>query len=136
PFTVTVVPSMVTSTPAGTVIGSLPIRDMSNLPFLPNIGDDFAADALLAGIAVGHDAVARRDDRRAKATEHARHLFLASVNAQTRLGDALDAANGLGLLVAVLEHDLEGGARLALDDIVTLDVALFLHDAGYLDKLL
>ena len=33
PFTVTVGPSMVTSTPAGTGIGSRPIRDMSDLPY-------------------------------------------------------------------------------------------------------
>ena len=32
PLTVTCAPSMVTSTPAGTVIGSRPMRDMSYLP--------------------------------------------------------------------------------------------------------
>ncbi len=32
PFTITCAPSRVTSTPAGTVIGSLPIRDMLSLP--------------------------------------------------------------------------------------------------------
>jgi hypothetical protein len=32
PLTVTVLPSMFTSTPAGTVIGSFPMRDMSLPP--------------------------------------------------------------------------------------------------------
>lgn len=34
------------------------------------------------------------------------------------------------------EIDLERSARLALDDVVALNIALFLHDAGYLDKFL
>src|SRR5699024_6381842 len=109
---------------------------MSSLPFLPDVRDDLAADALPAGVAVGHHAVARRNDSGAKAAEHAGQLVFARVDAQTRLGDALDAADGLGLLVAVLERDLEGGAGLAVDDVVALDVALLLHDAGDLDELL
>ena len=63
-------------------------------------------------------------------------IVLAGIDAQTRLGDALDAADGLGLLRAVLEGDLKGAAGLAVDDIEALDVAFLLHDAHDLDELL
>src|SRR5205809_7275497 len=53
PFTFTVWPSMVTWTPAGTVIGLRPMRDMvSSLP-LPDVGEDFPAYPSLAGLPVG-----------------------------------------------------------------------------------
>ena len=45
--------------------------------------------------------------------------------------------DGLRLLLAELQRDLERGARLAGDQPRSrLDVAFFVHDAGYLDKLL
>jgi hypothetical protein len=51
---VTVDPSIFTSTPDGTGMGCLPIRDTASLLSfsprpLPDVGDDFAADASLAG---------------------------------------------------------------------------------------
>ena len=74
-------------------MGCLPIRDISkSLPFLPDVGDNLAADALVASVAVGHNALASRDDCGTEAAENARKVVLASVDAQTRLGDAADAA--------------------------------------------
>src|SRR6478735_6304945 len=66
PLTVTVWPSMATSTPAGTGIGSLPIRDMSSSFPLPDVGEDFSAYALLLGLTVGEQTGRRRDDRDAE----------------------------------------------------------------------
>ena len=59
-----------------------------------------------------------------------------SINAQTRLGNALDAANSASLLLTVLEGDGQNVAGLSGLDFEAVDVALFLHDAGDFDKLL
>src|SRR5437870_4591990 len=56
PLTVTVGPSMVTSTPEGTGTGSLPMRDIAVSPpglSLPDVGEDFPTHALLVGLPVG-----------------------------------------------------------------------------------
>src|SRR6476619_3607095 len=71
PRTVTSWPSMLTSTPAGMVIGSLPIRDMASAP-LPDEGEDFPAHAPLGGLTVSQQAGRRRDDRHAESTEGSR----------------------------------------------------------------
>src|SRR5450759_956871 len=60
PLTVTVEPSIVTSTPDGTGMGCLPIRDTACRSFrflsgLPDVGNDFAADAGSLRLLVGHD---------------------------------------------------------------------------------
>src|SRR5688572_33300651 len=59
PFTEMLPPAMFTSTPLGSGIGYLAMRDMSRAPS----GHDakhFAADAVGAGLAVGHDAARGR----------------------------------------------------------------------------
>src|SRR5690606_28963824 len=76
PFTVTVAPSIVTSTPEGMVIGSRPIRDISTFSFRtflgsPDVGEDFPAHTLLGGLTVGEQAGGRGDDRHAQAAQHA-----------------------------------------------------------------
>src|SRR3989442_8350097 len=55
PFTLTVWPSRVTVTPAGTEMVFLPIRDISIHP-----AEHFAADVGVTGGVVGHDALGRR----------------------------------------------------------------------------
>src|SRR2546423_11035102 len=62
PFTRTNPGSMSTSTPLGTVMGILPIRLTPSSPPLPDVGDDFAADAGPLGLTVGHHARRRRED--------------------------------------------------------------------------
>src|SRR6476619_4892829 len=57
PFTVTFRPSIVTSTPDGTVMGRRPILDMAVR--LPDEREDFAAQLRLARLLAGHDALAR-----------------------------------------------------------------------------
>src|SRR3712207_1284272 len=76
PLTVTWASSNATSTPDGTGMGSLPMRDMllfapssSVGPGSPDVGKHFAAHALLVRLSVGQEPLARRDDRDAEAAE-------------------------------------------------------------------
>src|ERR1700744_3556919 len=61
PLTVTRSGSIATVTPAGTLMGCLPILDIA-AQWLPDPRHDLAADAPLAGLVTGHDALGRRDD--------------------------------------------------------------------------
>src|SRR6478672_4784360 len=81
PLTVTVRPSIVTSTPDGTVMGRRPIRDMSSC--LPDEREDFAAQLRLTRLLAGHDPLARADDEDAQAAEYPRDVRLARVHAET-----------------------------------------------------
>ena len=76
--------SRATSTPSGTGIGSLPMRDIRI--DLPHERDDFAAQSGTLRGAPGHQSARRRDDRDAEATENARDLGLAGIHAQARVG--------------------------------------------------
>src|SRR4051812_36779345 len=82
PFTLTVLPSTVTVTPAGIVTGILPIRDMVGL--LPDDGDELAAGARLPRLTVGHQALVRAQNREAEAVANARDLAGADVLAKAR----------------------------------------------------
>ena len=59
-----------TSTPAGTAMGSLPIRDMCSPPGLPHVGEDFPAHALLVGLTVREQTGGGGQDGDAEAAEH------------------------------------------------------------------
>ena len=72
PFTVTCAPSIVTSTPLGTVIGCFPMRDMMATP-LPDLAQDLAADLALARFPVGQQTLVGGQDRDPHAAEHRRH---------------------------------------------------------------
>src|SRR5919202_1864446 len=89
PFTVTRLPSIVTVTPLGTWIGSLPIRDIVRWPPLPDQGEELAAGAALARLLVGEQPLRGAQDRHAQAVAHARDLAHADVLAQPRRRDAV-----------------------------------------------
>src|SRR5215213_8082681 len=78
PLTVTWLPSSVTSTPLGMVMGCLPIRDIG-AP-LPDLAQDLAAHAALARLAVGHESLVGREDGDAHAAEHAGHVVRTQVD--------------------------------------------------------
>src|SRR5512132_3382240 len=82
PLMVTAAPSFFTSTPFGSEISFLPIRDMSSS--LPDLAEDFAAHAALHGIVAGEHALGRRHDRQTEAAEDARDLGLVAVDAAAR----------------------------------------------------
>src|SRR5689334_6897557 len=87
PFTSTAPPSILTLTPLGIGIGFLPIRDIfSYLAFstwrsLPDVAENFAADARLLGGAAGHHPARGRQDAGAQAAEHVRHIVDAEIDA-------------------------------------------------------
>src|SRR5687768_4578680 len=136
PFTVTRLSSIATSTPDGTAMGSLPIRDMSSLLLvssLPDVGEDFPTHALLVCLAVGQQALARRDDRDTQPAEHLRETRVLGVDPETGLADAADPGDGALAVAAVLERDGERAAHLALGGLLHVerrDVALLLEDLG------
>src|SRR5580765_8373825 len=79
PFTEIWPPARLTSTPFGSGTGYFAIRDMAAL----RSGDDadhFAADAVGAGLAVGHDPARGREDRDAQAVHHLRDVVAALVD--------------------------------------------------------
>src|SRR5579871_6071233 len=90
PFMVTSSPVMVAVTPWGRSTGAL-----ATLLMLSSRHDaqHFAALADRAGLAVRHHAARRRDDHGAHAAEYLRQLVLATINAQPRAADALEAVD-------------------------------------------
>src|SRR5690606_42134604 len=105
PLTVTFSGWTFSSTPLARAIGFLATRDMVVSP-LGHEAQDFTADALLARLRIGHDAVGRGNDGDAEATGHLRQIVLAAVLAQARTRDALELLDDR-LAFVVLELDLE-----------------------------
>src|SRR5919202_3436509 len=134
PLTVTCRPSMATSTPPGTGIGSLPMRDMLLLlsldPKSPDEGEDFPAHALLVGLPVREQARGRRQDRDAEAAQHAGQVGRLGVHPQAGLADAADAGDRALPVGAVLEGHREVLAHLGVRHGPRRDVALLLEDLG------
>src|SRR5262245_11511732 len=134
PLTVTTLPSIWTSTPAGTGTGSLPMRDIAVSPpglSSPDVGEDFPTHALLVGLTVGEQPLAGRDDRDAEAAEHLREAGVLGVDAQTGLADPADAGDRALAVAAVLEGDGQGLLDLTLLRVLhgeRRDVALLLED--------
>src|SRR4051812_32181024 len=91
PFTFTTLPSTVSVTPAGTVMGSFPIRDIFDL--LPDDGDELAAGARLPRFTVGHQALVGAEDRQAEAIANPRNIRRAHVLAEPGGRHALQLAD-------------------------------------------
>src|SRR5690554_692952 len=126
---VATVPSWIfSSTPFGRTIGFLAIRDIAVTP-LGHEAQDLAADAVLACLRVGHDALRGGNDGDAEAVEDLRQFGLAAVVAQARARNALHALDDRAAFV-VLQLDLELGLGAVLGDARAGDVALVLHDLG------
>src|SRR5277367_761602 len=103
PLTATCWPSIVTSTPAGTGTGLLPIRDMATPS--PHVREDFAAHALSGGLTVGQQARGGRDDRHPQAAEHAWQAGGFRVHPQSRLGHPAKTGDAALPAGPVLELD-------------------------------
>src|SRR5215211_2047115 len=121
PLTFTVWPSIATSTPLGTGIGSRPIRDIVRSLLLPDVGEDFPAHALLVRLLVGQQPGGGGDDRHPEAAEDLRQGGRLGVDPQARLGDAPDAGDAPLAVGAVLQVDDEfladGAVHLDLVDL-------------------
>src|SRR5688500_701089 len=127
PFTEMLPPARFTSTPLGTGTGYLAILDMARSR---DDAENFTADPVGAGLAVGHHAARGRKDRHAKAVHDARNVVAAAVHAQARLRHALQALDHRPAGV-VLEADaqlfLGAVVAAAVADGEILDVALVLQ---------
>src|SRR3954471_2541787 len=128
PLTVSRRPSIVTSTVAGTAMGSRPIRDIWF--GLPDEREDFAAELGLAGLRAGHDPLARADDDDPESAEDAGDIGLAGVDAEPGLADPLEPGDDGRLAVDVLEREVENRARSCLLLVEVGDEAFVLEDAG------
>src|SRR5579863_2490201 len=135
PLTRTVSGSIATVTPAGTVIGCLPILDilvvcscscaplrclppasdfpLARSPPLPHLRQNLAAYARRAGVVTGHHAVGGRDDRGAHPALHLRDPSRLHVGPLTRSRNALEARDRRAAVGGVLETDLDHLARAA-----------------------
>jgi len=107
---------------------------LSFLSDLPNVSDDLAANAVLTSVAVAHHALRSGNHCDTKTTKNAWKLLSGGVNAQTRLGNTTNAANGLSALLAILKGDVKSLLRLSILNGVTLDIALFGDDASNLNE--
>src|SRR5215213_1516756 len=114
PLTVTIAagaPTIWTSTPEGTVIGSLPMRDIATSLLVglwsPDVGEDFPTHALLVGLTVGQQALAGRDDGDAQTSEHLGQARVLGVHPQAGLADAANAGDRALPVTPVLERDGE-----------------------------
>src|SRR6185312_798423 len=101
---------------------------------LPDVAEDFAADAGLDGGPAGHHAARRRQDAGAEPREHFRHVVAPEVDAAAGTADALDARDEPLAVRAVLEEQAQrlAGARPAVglvEHFEARDVALVLQDA-------
>src|SRR5690606_25286410 len=131
PSTWTCRPSIVTSTPAGTGMGSRPIRDMlCFLPSLPDVGEDFPANSTLPGLLVRHEAAGRRQDRDAQAAQHTGQVVLLGIDPQTGLRDPAQARECTLTVRPELQLYHEVLADLGVLHAPGLDVALLLEDLG------
>src|SRR4051812_38021691 len=126
PLTLTTPGSTVTATPLGRSIGLRPIRLMA----LPHEAEHLAADAALGGLAAGDHAGRGGQDGRAEAAEHLGQAVVLRVHAAARLGDALDPGDDPLAVLRVLQRHGEVREVAVLGDLVALDVALLLEQAG------
>ena len=98
----------------------------------PDLAEDFAADALLPGLFVGHHALRRGKDGDTEAVADPRHLLGGDVGALARARHAAhagDRAAGAGAAV-VAERELEDALLAIVDGGHRLDEALVAEDLG------
>src|SRR4029078_10125298 len=114
-------------TPVGTLMGFLPIRDMTDP--LPTFAEDLAAHALVACLAVGEQALRGGDDADAHAVEHGLDLLGTLVDAEAGRGDPAQHGDVRVAVLGVAEEDTDEVAGLALDELDALDVPLLHEDA-------
>src|SRR5207302_3919232 len=112
PFTLMFWPATSIVTPAGMTTGCLPIRDMALVLLSPHRAKQLAAQALGAGLAIAHDALARADDADAQAVQHGLELCRAPVEPTARPARALNVPNDALAFRPVLQPDPQHHLRL------------------------
>src|SRR5262245_61531493 len=129
PLTRTFPASALTSTPLGIATGIFPMRDTAVTPSnSPDVAENFAAQTLLAGDLVGHDALRGRDDGHAETPGHRRDGVGLRVDAAARPRDPLEPGHDGLALVVVLQTDAENRPSLLLGLAPGGDEPLLLED--------
>src|SRR5690606_8553495 len=98
---------------------------------LPDIAQDFAADALLTGLPVAHHAARGRQHSHAQPAQHPGNLITPGIDPATGLADAANSRNHPLVLRAVLQvytQHLTSGGILHLAEIA--NEAFLLEDAS------
>jgi hypothetical protein len=72
------------------VMGIRPILDIVVDSWLPNLAEDFAANLTLAGLAIGHDALACGEDSSGETTSDRAQIIVCLVDTKTWLAHARD----------------------------------------------
>src|SRR5690348_7130127 len=129
---------MFTFTSLGMAIGFFPILDIIKLSTfsywlpvaLPNLAQDFPAQAFLARLASGHNPAGGGQDVDAHTAEYARNLAAPHVHPAPRLRHARQVGDGGFITVAVLQINPQNLVALLLHRLEVGDVALFLENAG------
>src|SRR5207245_5858144 len=124
----TVRPSTETFTPWGILIGCLPMRDMS-AP-LPHVGQDFAADLLLARLAVGEHSARGREQGDAHPGQDRGNLVVGDVHPASRRRHPHQARDHLLVAGAVLEIDAQRVLLGVVQHAEVLDEPLVLEQLG------
>src|SRR5437867_425379 len=106
PFsTTTLFPCTLTLTPAGTVMGARPIRDMRSSS--PDVAHDLSAHARLAGILPAHQALGGREDGQADAAHHRGDLLVPGVDAPAGAADHREARDDRVAFRVVVQRDAD-----------------------------
>src|SRR5690242_1264002 len=122
-----------TFTPEGTAIGFFPIRDMSPC-LLPDFAKQFAAQALLAGGAAGHNAARGAQDAHTQTAENAANFLDADVTPAARPRNAVQVRDHRALVRRVFQKNAQRFARFRLvDHFIGGDKALLLEYSGDFD---
>src|SRR5439155_15967223 len=101
-------------------MGIFPTRLISS----PHVAQDLSTHVLAPRGTVGHQALRRGQDGHAQPAHHTWNRPRLGVHPQTRLGHALDPADGALLVAAVPEREHQAALRLVALDAIALDVAL------------
>jgi hypothetical protein len=95
---------------------------------LPDVAEHFAPDALPPGILTGHHSLRGREDRDAEATEDARDLLLADVDAEAGFAHAFQTGEDWLLFPRVVQVHAQVLPVPLFVHLEVLDVALGLQD--------
>jgi hypothetical protein len=102
---------------------------LSRYEWSTNGRDDFAAEALLATLAIAHDAVAGGNDGNTETRHRARQFLDAAIHTATGARNALEVMDEHFTTWAVLEVDADEALTAVGDELEAADVALFDEDS-------
>jgi hypothetical protein len=109
-------------------ISFLPILDITNTPFLPYEGENFAAYVSLSSLLICHNTLRSGNDSDTETIHNSGHILTVGVDTETGLGNSLKTVNYLNLAGSVLESNSDDTLLAVLNDLVVLDVTFLEKD--------